>query len=126
VKRLIAPVVLLVAVGVTLALTNGGGRATGNAETPGPPVPELSVARLDGTGDFALAQLATAKTPTLLWFWAPWCEVCNHEAPAIQRLAADARTELAVVAIGGRDDAANGPAFVAFDTAEVRAAARAL
>jgi hypothetical protein len=34
-------------------------------------------------------------------------------APAIERLAADARGQLAVVAIGGRDDAANGPAFVA-------------
>ena len=48
-----------------------------------------------------------------MWFWAPWCEIRNHEAAAIQRLAADARGELAVVAIGGRDDAANGPAFVA-------------
>ena len=45
--------------------------------------------------------------------WTPWCEVCcNHEAPAIEQLAADARAELAVVAIGGRDEAANGPAFV--------------
>jgi thiol-disulfide isomerase/thioredoxin len=113
VKRLIAPLVLLVAFGVTLALTNGGGRATGDAETPGPSVPDLNIARLDGTSDFQLARLANAETPTLLWFWAPWCEVCNHEAPAIQRLAADARDELTVVAIGGRDDAANGPAFVA-------------
>ena len=48
-----------------------------------------------------------------MWFWAPWCEICNHEAPAIERLAADARGELSVVAIGGRDRAANGPAFVA-------------
>jgi thiol-disulfide isomerase/thioredoxin len=111
VKRLIAPLVLLVAVGVTLALTDGGGRATGNAETHGPPVPELRIARLDGTGSFALVRLANAEAPTLLWFWAPWCEVCNHEAPTIQRLAVDARGELAVVAIGGRDDAANGPAL---------------
>jgi thiol-disulfide isomerase/thioredoxin len=113
VKRLIAPLVLLAAVGVALALTAGGDRATGDADTAGPAVPDLSVARLDGSGDFALAQLAQAETPTLLWFWAPWCEVCNHEAPAIERLAADARGEIAVVAIGGRDQAANGPAFVA-------------
>ena len=112
-RRLIAPLVLVAAVGVALALTAGGDRATGDAETPGPAVPSVSVPRLDGRGDFALAQLAQAKTPTLLWFWAPWCEVCNHEAPAIERLAADARGELGVVAIGGRDQAANGPAFVA-------------
>lgn len=51
-KPLIAPLVLLAAVGVALALTAGGGRATGDAQTPGPPVPELSVARLGGDGDF--------------------------------------------------------------------------
>ena len=111
-KRLSAALVLVAAVVIALALTAGGGRSTGDAETPGPAVPDLSVARLDGSGDFALSQLAAAKTPTLLWFWAPWCEVCNHEAPAIEQLAADARDELAVVAIGGRDEAANGPAFV--------------
>jgi thiol-disulfide isomerase/thioredoxin len=112
-KRLVAPLVLLAAVGVALVLSSGGGRAPGDAETPGPAVPALSVARLDGGGEFALSRLAAAKTPTLLWFWAPWCEVCNHEAPAIERLAAEARGELAVVAIGGRDQVANGPAFVA-------------
>ena len=112
-KRLIASLVLVAAVGIALALTAGGGPSTGDAETPGPAVPDVSVARLDGSGEFALSQLASAETPTLLWFWAPWCEVCNHEAPAIEQLAADARGELAVVAIGGRDKAANGPAFVA-------------
>ncbi len=77
-KRLIAALVLVAAVGITLALTAGGGRSTGDADRPGPAGPDLSVARLDRSGDFALSQLAAAKTPTLLWFWAPWCEVCNH------------------------------------------------
>ena len=36
----------------------------------------------------------------------------NHEAPAIERLASGSADELAVVAIGGRDETANGPAFV--------------
>jgi thiol-disulfide isomerase/thioredoxin len=112
-KRLVAPLVLLAAVAGALALTAGGDRGSGDAETPGPPVPAASLPRLDGSGDFALAGLARAETPTLLWFWAPWCEVCNHEAPAIERLAAGADGELEVVAIGGRDEIANGPAFVA-------------
>jgi thiol-disulfide isomerase/thioredoxin len=112
-KRLVAPLVLLAAVAGALALTAGGDGGSRDAETPGRPVPAASLPRLDGSGEFALARLARADTPTLLWFWAPWCEVCNHEAPAIERLAAGADDELEVVAIGGRDDAANGPAFVA-------------
>jgi thiol-disulfide isomerase/thioredoxin len=103
VKRLVAPLLLVAAVGITLAMTADGRDA---------PVPDVAIAHLDGSGEFALAELAEAEKPTLLWFWAPWCEVCNHEAPAIERLASGSREELAVVAIGGRDDAANGPAFV--------------
>lgn len=111
-KRLIAPVLLVAAVGITLVVTAGGGRETGGAAAPGPTVPDVAIARLDGGGDFALGQLTRAEKPTLLWFWAPWCEVCNHEAPAIERLASGASDDLTVIAIGGRDDAANGPAFV--------------
>jgi thiol-disulfide isomerase/thioredoxin len=111
VTRLIAPLVLVAAVAVALVLTAGGG-TNGDAATPGPAVPALSIARLDGDGQFALATLTTAGRPTLLWFWAPWCEVCSHEAPAVEQLASDAKDELSVVAIGGRDQAANGPAFV--------------
>jgi thiol-disulfide isomerase/thioredoxin len=107
VKRLIAPLIVLAGIGIALALTSGE-----DAAPTGRPVPDLAVARLDGDQDFALSRLREAETPTLLWFWAPWCEICNHEAPAIERLARQARGELAVVAIGGRDDAANGPAFV--------------
>ena len=106
-KRLLVPLVLLAGIGIALAVSSGG-----DAEAPGRPLPELAVPRLDGGGEFALSRLGDAESPTLLWFWAPWCEICNHEAPAIERLAAESRGELAVVAIGGRDDAANGPAFV--------------
>jgi thiol-disulfide isomerase/thioredoxin len=109
VKRLVAPLLLVAAVGIALVVTVDGSRDTDAAAAP---VPDLAVARLDGSGEFALARLAHAEKPTLLWFWAPWCEVCNHEAPAIERLASGSSGELAVVAIGGRDDAANGPAFV--------------
>ena len=111
-KRWAGPLVLIVGIAVALAVTAGGGRDTGAPGKPGPAVPDLTIPRLDGSGEFALGRLSAAETPTLLWFWAPWCEVCNHEAPAIERMAAQAGGELAVIAIGGRDEAANGPAFV--------------
>lgn len=101
-KRLIAPLVLVVVVVAALALTSGG--------DDGEPtrVPDMALPRLDGGEAFELAGLASAQEPTLLWFWAPWCEVCNGEAGEIEQLA----SSLNVVAVGGRDDAANGPAFV--------------
>jgi len=65
-KRLLAPVLLVAAVGITLAVTAGGRRETGGAAAPGPTVPEVTIARLDGSGDFALTQLTRAQKPTLL------------------------------------------------------------
>jgi peroxiredoxin len=110
-RRLIAALILLAAVGLALVLTSSGGRATGGTDGARRALPELAIARLDGDGQLALSQLAAAKTPTLLWFWAPWCSVCNGEAAEIQQLAAETDA-FNVVAIGGRDDLANAPAFV--------------
>jgi thiol-disulfide isomerase/thioredoxin len=71
-----------------------------------------SLPSLTGERAFALRRLASGSEPTLLWFWAPWCEICNAEAPAIERLARNARPELRIVAIGGRDSIAAGRDFV--------------
>jgi thiol-disulfide isomerase/thioredoxin len=103
------PLVLTAVVAAALVLTARDGDSTAGGAT----VPEVRIGRLEGGDEFELASLASAETPTLLWFWAPWCEVCNHEAPAIERMAADSRGVLSVIAIGGRDTRANGPAFVA-------------
>ena len=111
-KRLIASLVLLTAAGLVLALASGSDRATGDGKTAGPPVPDVSVRGSTATA-CSRSPRSRPTTPRLLWFWAPWCEVCNHEAPAIEKLAEDADGEIAVVTIGGRDNATNGPAFVA-------------
>lgn len=83
----------------------------GDDEPQAASVPRINVIHLDGSAEFALADLAAAKTPTLLWFWAPWCPICASEAPAVEELAAQNK-DLRVVAIGGRDKIANGPDFV--------------
>ncbi len=104
-KRLLAALLFVALVAGALALT-------ARDEDPETAVPALTVTRMDGGGAYELAQLASAETPTLLWFWAPWCTVCNGEAPEIQRLATQTRGELSIVAIGGRDQLDNAPAFV--------------
>ncbi len=114
-KVLVAACLLVAAVAVAVAAATGGeaDRETGAAATAGPVVPDVSVAHLDGGATFALADLERAAKPTLLWFWAPWCVVCNGEAPKIERLAAQAGDELRVIAIGGRARASDGRPFVA-------------
>ena len=109
-RALLILVAVLVVFGAGFALTSGGESA---AEEKGRAVPDVSVAGLSGDGELALRSLDGAATPTLLWFWAPWCGVCNTEAPAIERLAAESRGDLAVVAIGGRAKAPEGQKFVA-------------
>ena len=104
-KRLAAALIFVALVIGALALTVGSDEPDETA------VPALTVTRLDDGGEYELAQLNSSDKPTLLWFWAPWCPICGGEAPKIQQLAAQDQT-LNVVAIGGRDDLANGPEFV--------------
>ena len=104
-KRLVPVLVLVAAIVVALVLT-----VRGEEEPAAASVPRINVAHLDGSAEFALADLADAPKPTLLWFWAPWCPICASEAPAVEELSRSG--ELRVIAIGGRDKIANGPAFV--------------
>jgi thiol-disulfide isomerase/thioredoxin len=105
VKRLAAALIFVAAVTVALVLTVGGGEADERG------VPALTLTRMEDRSEYALAALNDSDKPTLLWFWAPWCPVCGGEAPKIQQLA-EREDTLNVVAIGGRDDLANAPAFV--------------
>jgi thiol-disulfide isomerase/thioredoxin len=105
VKRLAAALVFVALVVAALVLTRNGGEQESA-------VPALTVTRMEDERPYELTQLADTDRPTLLWFWAPWCTVCNGEAAKIQRLAEEAGDGYRVVAIGGRDDLANAPAFV--------------
>lgn len=104
---LAAAIVVLLAVAIALSSGSDDKRAA----PPGPPPPPATVAALADGRDLALRDLVATDRPTLLWFWAPWCSVCNAEAANIQRLAAEHEDALAVVAIGGRDTIGAGREF---------------
>ena len=47
-----------------------------------------------------------AGTDVALWFWAPWCGVCNREAPDVAEVASEV-SDVRIVGVAGRD--ATGP-----------------
>ncbi len=58
--------------------------------------PGLSLERLDGTG-FSLEQYA--GRPVLVYFFAPWCQVCTLSVPNLRHLARIRGSELAIVTV---------------------------
>ncbi|MFI2437553.1 redoxin domain-containing protein [Streptomyces sp. NPDC018693] len=57
-----------------------------------------------------------AGTPTVLWFWAPWCPTCKGQAAETAQVAADYQGKANVVGVAGLDTNAAMRDFVA-DTA---------
>lgn len=70
-------------------------------QTPVPDVPEALdfTAAAVGGGTFDARELA--GTPVVFWFWAPWCPVCQREAPLIADLADRYDGEVEFVGVAG-------------------------
>lgn len=60
----------------------------------------FTVQTVDGK-DFSGQSLA--GRPAVLWFWAPWCPVCQREAPTVAKVA-QANTGVTFVGVAARDE----------------------
>ncbi|MDQ2791498.1 MAG: protein disulfide oxidoreductase [Actinomycetota bacterium] len=94
---------------VSLALVAGCGSAAG-AGTQAGAAPahnaaagaqqlQFTATTLQGT---KFAGQSLAGKPTVLWFWAPWCAVCQHEAPSVAK-AAQANPQVTFVGVAAQD-----------------------
>ncbi|WP_236808945.1 protein disulfide oxidoreductase [Amycolatopsis albispora] len=86
--------------------------APGTTEPAAAGVPEqlrFSVKTVDGK-DFSGQSLA--GKPAVLWFWAPWCPVCQREAPTVAK-AAQAGTGATFVGVAAQDEVPAMREFVA-------------
>ena len=93
--RLRSLAAVLTAVAATLLLVAGcGSRTTAEGSQL-----EFSAQTLDGR-PFSGASLK--GRPAVLWFWAPWCPVCQQDAPLVAQVAT-ANPAVTFVGVGARD-----------------------
>jgi thiol-disulfide isomerase/thioredoxin len=79
------------------------------ADQPVPAQLQFSAKTVDGK-DFSGGSLL--GKPDVLWFWAPWCPVCQGEAPMVGRIAA-AHQGVTFVGVAGLDQLPAMQQFVA-------------
>jgi thiol-disulfide isomerase/thioredoxin len=79
---------------------------SGDTATP-PPTDVPATLRFRSTkvdgGEFDGANLV--GKPVLLWFWAPWCPICQGQTEQVQGIARNHEGEVHVVGVGSLDDA---------------------
>lgn len=107
-KRLLVWVALAVLVAVALVVGLSGKGASG-----GRPAPALPRELLAGPPATLATLRATADGhPSLVVFWASWCEPCQHEAPAVERFARSPAGRGRVVGVDWSDEAQSARRFV--------------
>jgi thiol-disulfide isomerase/thioredoxin len=84
------------------AMDDGSEEET-SAGTTTPAVYDFAGTTLDGE---VFDGASLAGEPAVLWFWAPWCPTCIMQIPAVTDLAETYGDDIAVVGVGGLDDAA--------------------
>ena len=67
------------------------------------PVPEILDFQATTVGGDAFDGASVAGKPVVLWFWAPWCAVCQSQVPMVTGLADQYGDDLAVLGVGSLD-----------------------
>ena len=67
--------------------------------------PELLDFTATTVGGESFDGASLAGSPTVLWFWAPWCPTCRSQIPQVQDLAQTYGDRVGVVGIGSLDSA---------------------
>lgn len=78
----------------------GSGSDRGAAETQVPEALTFTATTVDGN-PFDAKTLA--GKPVVLWFWAPWCTVCQGQGPETARVAAEFEGKAHVIGVAGLD-----------------------
>jgi len=80
------------------------------SEAADPTVPSFDLVTLGGE---AYSDKSLQGQPTLLVFWAPWCNVCQRELPLLEQFYRQSRpAQLRVISIGFADTRTNVEEFV--------------
>ena len=119
-RLLLACAVALAVTGCGSAVSSGSGDAapapagqgsSAPAEPGGETLGAAPTATTLGGEEFDFATLE--GTPTVLWFWAPWCTICRAEAPDVAAAAERLAGDVTVLGVPGRGERPDMQQFVA-------------
>ena len=72
--------------------------------------PGFTATTLDGD---QIESASFAGTPVVLWFWAPWCTICQAEGPGLAEVAAEFEGQIEFVGVAGLGSVEEMQVFVA-------------
>jgi cytochrome c biogenesis protein CcmG/thiol:disulfide interchange protein DsbE len=83
----------------------------GDRREPGDPAPDFELPLLDGSGTLSSDELR--GSPTVVNFWASWCDPCRKEAPLLEKAWRDYRDDgVRFVGVNVQDTKQDAQAFV--------------